>query len=147
MELHYEMAWGIWFYHKSIEGQFVNDYTSEYIFVFLSVRCTVSATSVSGTANLIQWFGCQSSNKSFAGPLFTKREDVLSPNFAKNKIGCFNASALPVKFQSDWSLNSDSRLRDFTRSCATTSVRLVIRGPGVVMPITNLWSGAQGAHY
>ena len=57
----------------------------------------------------------------FAGPLFTKRQDALPPNFVKSRsraIGCYSdrialkfdrylgsaAAEMLVKFQSDWKI-------------------------------------------
>ena len=79
------------------------------------------------------------------GLLFARRWDVVPPNLLKSRsreLSCCNdrsvlkfdrhlgsaAAEVLAKFQSDWK-NVKSRLRDFTRFCGKTSVRLVNRAP------------------
>ena len=81
--------------------------------------------------------------RSSSGPLFTKRTDVLPQDLLKSlsrKIGCYN-DPTALKFERHLGSNAFRviwkvyiripPLRDFTRSCGTTSVRLVNRGPGM----------------
>ena len=70
-----------------------------------------------------------------SGPLFTKWQDVSPPNLVKSQsreIGCNNdriALCCQILERLEKSKTGISRLRDFTRSCSKTSVRLVNRGP------------------
>ena len=90
---------------------------------------------------------------------FTKRWNVLPPNFATSRsheIQCYNdrvalkfdrhlgssTADMRVKFQSDWKrLTQISRLRDFMRFSDKTSVRLVNRGPRSKVPFPGLELG------
>ena len=82
-------------------------------------------------------------------PLFTKRTDVLQHDLVKSrsrKIGCYHdrvalnfdrhlGCAAPEAPANFWAIgkvwNWISRLRDSTRSCDKSSVRLVNKGPGL----------------
>ena len=43
-----------------------------------------------------------------------------------------SAAEVFVKFQNEWKSKPESRLRDFTRSCANTSARFVNKGYGLI---------------